>query len=62
MTPQDLLRAGRTSALVDATADWLMTQALGDTSMERLVEGCCSRLWGAGVPLHVHRRRPHLAA
>jgi adenylate cyclase len=51
MTPQDLFRAGRTSALIDATADWLMTQALGDTSMERLVAGCCTRLWSAGVPL-----------
>src|SRR5919106_617566 len=48
MPPQE---AGRTSGLIDATADWLMTQALGDTSMERLVEGCCARLWGAGVPL-----------
>ena len=43
---------GRSNGLIDATADWLMTQALGDTSMERLVEGCCARLWGAGVPLH----------
>jgi adenylate cyclase len=51
MTPPDLSRAGRTSGLIDATADWLMTQALGDTSMERLVEGCCARLWSAGVPL-----------
>jgi adenylate cyclase len=49
MPPQD---AGRNSGLIDATADWLMTQALGDTSMERLVEGCCTRLWGAGVPLY----------
>jgi hypothetical protein len=37
--------------LIDATADWLMTQALGDTGMEQLVEGCCQRLWAAGVPL-----------
>jgi hypothetical protein len=44
-------RAGTTSGLIDATADWLMTQALGDTGMEQLVEGCCQRLWAAGVPL-----------
>jgi adenylate cyclase len=43
---------GRNNGLIDATADWLMTQALGDTSMERLFEGCCARLWGAGVPLY----------
>jgi adenylate cyclase len=49
MSPQE---PSRTSGLIDATADWLMTQALGDTSMERLVEGCCERLWGAGVPLY----------
>lgn len=42
---------GRASDLIDAIADWLMTQALGETSMERLVEGCCARLWSAGVPL-----------
>lgn len=49
MTPQE--PRGRTSGLIDATADWLMTQALGDTGMERLVAGCCERLWAAGVPL-----------
>ena len=49
MSPQE---PGRTSGLIDATADWLMTRALGDTSMERLVEGCCARLWAAGVPLY----------
>jgi adenylate cyclase len=48
MSPQE---PSRTSGLIDATADWLMSQALGDTSMEGLVEGCCARLWAAGVPL-----------
>lgn len=43
--------ANRTSGLIDATADWLMTQALGDTGMEHLIEGCCQRLWAAGIPL-----------
>jgi adenylate cyclase len=49
MPPQD---AGRASGLIDATADWLMTRALRDTNMERLVQGCCARLWAAGVPLY----------
>jgi adenylate cyclase len=49
MPPQE---TSRTSGLIDATADWLMTRALGDTRMERLVEGCCARLWAAGVPLY----------
>jgi adenylate cyclase len=48
MPPQE---AGRSSGLIDATADWLINQALGDTGMERLVEGCCARLWAAGLPL-----------
>jgi len=48
MPPPD---ANRTSGLIDATADWLMTQALGDTGMEHLIEGCCQRLWAAGIPL-----------
>jgi adenylate cyclase len=42
---------GRGGDLIDAIADWLMTQALGETSMERLVVGCCARLWSAGIPL-----------
>ena len=48
MTPSP---KGPSSGLVDATADWLMTQALGETEMERLLEGCCQRLWAAGIPL-----------
>lgn len=39
------------STLIDASADWLMSQALGDTEMEHLFEGCCQRLWAAGVPV-----------
>ena len=49
MSPQE---TGRTSGLIDATADWLMDEALGDTGIERLTEGCCARLWAAGVPLY----------
>ncbi len=29
-----------------------MDEALGDTCIERLIEGCCARLWAAGVPLY----------
>lgn len=39
------------SGLIDPIADWLMTQALGEATMEQLVEGCCRRLWAAGIPL-----------
>ncbi len=47
----DYAKAGTGSGLVDAVADWLMTQALGGTDLERLVGGCCERLRAAGVPL-----------
>ena len=43
--------------LVDSVAEWLMTQALGETPMEALMEGCCQRLRAAGIPL----LRTHLA-
>ncbi|MFQ5775486.1 MAG: adenylate/guanylate cyclase domain-containing protein [Kiloniellaceae bacterium] len=32
-------------------ADWLMAQALGEAGFEDLLEGCCERLLGAGIPL-----------
>jgi adenylate cyclase len=44
-------RTARTGGLIDATADWLMDQALGDTGMEPLIQGCCERLRAAGLPL-----------
>ncbi|MHA1570484.1 MAG: hypothetical protein ACTSWM_01585, partial [Alphaproteobacteria bacterium] len=37
--------------LIDTLADWLMSQALGETDMESLIEGCCNRLAAAGIPL-----------
>ncbi len=39
------------SAIVDTVADWLMSQALANPTMEQLVEGCCVRLRAAGIPL-----------
>ena len=36
---------------IDVVADWLMDEALADTAMTDLVEGCCQRLRAAGVPL-----------
>jgi len=37
--------------LLDRVADWLMSQALGDSNVENIFEGCCYRLLAAGVPL-----------
>lgn len=39
------------AALIDLVANWLMDQALGETPLEELFEGCCERLLGAGVPI-----------
>jgi adenylate cyclase len=39
------------AALIDRAADWLMEQALGQTALEDLFQGCCERLLGAGIPL-----------
>ncbi len=37
--------------LVEEVADWLMAEALGDTTIEILFQGCCDRLFAAGLPL-----------
>lgn len=45
---------GRThggGSLIDATADWLMAEALADAEMPTLLEGTCARLAAAGIPL-----------
>jgi adenylate cyclase len=39
------------ATLIAKVADWLMAQALEDTELADLVEGCCVRLAAAGVPL-----------
>ena len=42
---------GSGAGLIDTVADWLMAQALGESRVENLVEGCCNRLRAAGIPL-----------
>lgn len=42
---------GRGEPLIDAIADWLITASLGESSLESLFEGCCNRLYAAGIPL-----------
>ena len=37
--------------LIDSVANWLMDRALGDASVENLIEGCCKRLRATGIPL-----------
>ena len=38
-------------SLIDEVAEWLMSQALGDTEISDLFGGCCARLHAAGIPL-----------
>jgi adenylate cyclase len=49
-------------SLIDGVADWLMTQALSEVTLEALLDGCCGRLAAAGVPLeraHISFRTIH---
>lgn len=39
------------SILIDKLADWLMTQALENATLEEIVGGCCERLSASGLPL-----------
>ena len=48
---------GHTDILINETASWLMTSALGTTSLEDIFSGCCDRLLAAGVPV----ARGHIA-
>ncbi len=58
MTSQtDTRAASNVGTLIDATADWLMSQALGEHSMQQTFIGCCNRLRAAGIPIC----RGHLA-
>ena len=47
----DTWEAGTGAGLIDKVADWLMNEALGETEVEALVEGCCERLRAAGIPI-----------
>ncbi len=51
-----------TAEAIGELADWLMDQALGDTEVESVAEGCFRRLHAAGIPLmraHVAFRTLH---
>ena len=37
--------------LIDGVASWLMSQALGESQVAEIFEGCCVRMLGAGLPL-----------
>ena len=53
---------GHGSPLIDQVADWLMSMALVETTVEELCEGCFLRLHAAGIPLiraHVAFRTLH---
>ena len=43
--------AGIDGILIDRTAAWLMSSALGEIGVDSIFEGCCQRLHAAGVPL-----------
>jgi adenylate cyclase len=47
----ELTTSGGAAGLIDTVADWLMTQALAETDIERVAEGCFNRLRAAGIPL-----------
>ncbi len=49
--PDPIASTASGDMLVDEVADWLMTQALGDTVMQDTFDGCCKRLHAVGVPV-----------
>jgi len=52
MSAQDnVFRGDQHSALVDDVTNWLVERSLDETPLEKIVEGCCLRLHGAGIPL-----------
>ena len=42
---------GAGGGLVDGVADWVVSEALGKTRIDTLLQGCCDRLCSAGIPL-----------
>ena len=44
-------RGGDEDSLIGSVVDWVMAQALRDTTIEELFEGCCLRLRSAGLPI-----------
>ena len=54
--------ASQSSMLIDQVGEWLMSQALGEASLESVFEGCCEGLLAAGLPLlrtHIAYRTLH---
>lgn len=52
----------RGNPLIDALADWLVDQSLGNEPLEAIFEGTCKRLYAAGIPVsraHVTFRTLH---
>ena len=39
------------TVLIDDVADWLMSRALEDSSVEAIFQGCCTRLMAADIPV-----------
>lgn len=50
-TPPPAQDAASATPLIDHVANWLMTQALANSDVESLFQGCCERLLAAGIPL-----------
>ncbi|OUS18701.1 hypothetical protein A9Q97_00510 [Rhodospirillales bacterium 47_12_T64] len=44
-------RGGDDDSLISSVVDWVMAQALRDTTIEDLFEGCCLRMRSAGLPI-----------
>lgn len=51
MSTTDSVDTDRGSPLVDALADWLVSQSLRDTPLDRIYEGTCKQLYAAGIPV-----------
>ncbi len=47
----NVYRGDQHSALVDDVTNWLVERSLDETPLEKVIEGCCLRLHGAGIPL-----------
>lgn len=55
--PPEAAGAPVAPSLVDSVTAWLMAEALQETGIETVFEGCCERLRAAGLPLY----RVHIA-
>lgn len=51
MSTEPVRTSAKQDGLFGEIADWMMSQALGETDVPSLFEGCCLRLRAAGFPL-----------